>query len=450
MINSQTLKKNRNNTETKKPKSGFAEEKKSAKIKNNDYLSIIKQSKEYLKLLKYAKINNNSVTIDVVGEFLPDVEVNEIIDLLKQDKINLLDDSDIEQEETDYDSENNIKKENSAELDLISIYLKEIGKFSLLTPEKEIEYSDELRGYKNSIIKILKDFNISETAFDEIKYNFFKRDLKAIRNFLLANMKNVSKEEFEKTYKTIIESLKIFSEIRSAFTEANLRLVVKIAKKYLNQGFQLLDLINEGNLGLLNAIEKFDTKFGYKFSTYSSWWIKQYIQRALIDKSKNIRLPVHIAELLSKYKRINTELFWELDRNPTIEEIAGAMKLTPQKVIKLMLAAQDITSLDVSSNEEQSSIAEFIEDESAQNSFNNIALKELTNAINLLLKDFNENERKVINYRFGLNNYQPKTLEEIGTIMNLSRERVRQIQDRTISKLKRKIDVDRFKNLIPV
>ncbi|MBP7654205.1 sigma-70 family RNA polymerase sigma factor [Candidatus Dependentiae bacterium] len=435
---------NKNNVTPKKNQSNPATD---SLKKNNKQIDITKltDSKNYQKLVKYARINNNVVTIDAVTEFLPGIELDEIIFLLKQDGIELIDDSEIQDDDSANETEDSELKENPFVQDLIKIYLKEIGKYSLLTPEKEKEYSDELQGYKNSIIKILETNNIKKPSFDEIKEYFFKRDLKTIKSMFTKNS-NCSEDVLNKIFKSIIDKMKIYSEIRTAFTEANLRLVVNIAKKYLNQGLPFLDLINEGNLGLLTAIEKFDTKFGYKFSTYSCWWIKQSIRRALVDKSKNIRLPVHIADLISKYKRTNSRLLFELGRTPSIEEIASSMQLTPERIIQLTLAAQDITSLDISANDEQSSIAELIEDESAQNSFNNIDIKDLSNTINNLLKDFNEKERAVICYRFGLNNCQPMTLNEIGEKMDLSRERVRQIQDKTMIKLRKLLEKDKFKN----
>ncbi|HPP86431.1 MAG TPA: sigma-70 family RNA polymerase sigma factor, partial [bacterium] len=373
----------------------------------------------------------------LINEYIEEIDIDEIITLLHNDGIQIIEE---ETENIDNEELNEIAvlKDKTELTDLIKIYLKEIGNYELLTPEKEKECSKELQSLKKKITNHLKDIGLEVSQFDDIKKLYYQKKNDDIKN-IIASAKKIKKEAINEIYDEILKNLEVYNHIRSGFAEANLRLVVNIAKKFLNQGLPLLDLINEGNMGLLSAIEKYDYKYGYKFSTYAGWWIRQSIRRALIDKSRNIRLPVHIVDSIIKYKKINAKLSFELGRAPTIEEIAKEMDMPVMKVIQLMNVSQDISSLDTPTPNDESSIGDLIEDEEAQKTFNDIYLKDFNAYINKILSDFSEIEKYIIIHRFGLNNNPKRTLQEIGEALNLSRERVRQIQIDTIVKLREKL-----------
>ncbi len=333
------------------------------------------------------------------------------------------------------------------------IYLKDISEFQLLTPEKEKNLSEELQDCKKKINIILNKFSkeSSKDNFDDIKENYFKNkgDKVEIENLLKTYKPKVAHEKLERAVQDIKRLMERFSFIRQGFAEANLRLVVKIAKKYLNQGLPMLDLINEGNLGLLNAIEKYDYNHssGCKFSTYAGWWVKQSIRRALIDKSRNIRLPVHIADMLQKYKRLIERLTAETGKAPSEKDLAYAMNIPIEKIKELSIVSQDAGSLDISPGDDMNSIADLIEDENAQTSFNKMDLNDLHNVINDILKNFDKREQAIIKYRFGLNNIEKKSLTELSEQFGVSRERIRQIQEHSIIKFRKLLEIGKLKKV---
>ena len=286
--------------------------------------------------------------------------------------------------------------------DPVRMYLQEIGRFPLLTTQQEVELAMQM-----------------ETG-------------------LRADDKLEVSEELPVSERVILErASRRADQARKRLVEANLRLVVSIAKKYVGRGLVLLDLIQEGNLGLIRAVEKFDYRKGFKFSTYATWWIRQSVTRALADQARTIRVPVHMVETINKLARAQRALMQDLNREPTIEEIAVEMEIEPGRVSELRRIAQDPISLEMPLGEEQdSTLGDFVEDPDAEVPVEVAAFKLLQEYLLLALEGLNDRERQVLIMRFGLADGKIRTLEQVGTHFEVTRERIRQIETKALAKLR--------------
>jgi RNA polymerase primary sigma factor len=290
--------------------------------------------------------------------------------------------------------------------DPVRMYLREIGQVALLTAQEEQHLAQRIEA------GVMARAAIAE-AVDA------GRELDADERYRL---KRLSKDG---------------EDAEAELTRANLRLVVSIAKRYLGRGMPILDLIQEGNLGLMRAVEKFDWRKGFKFSTYATWWIRQAITRAIADQARTIRIPVHMVESMNKVHRQQRQLIQELEREPTVEELAAKVDMKPEKVREILRIAQDPLSLDSPvGDEDDSYLADFIPDADATMPADAVTATSLSEQIMSALDELSDREKEVVRLRFGLDGDQPQTLEEVGRQFGVTRERIRQIESKTLAKLR--------------
>lgn len=352
-------------------------------------------------VLTFKEISDAFEDIEVTPE-----EMERLYDVFEKESIELVEDLDKELEEIE------VSKEELEDLsvpeginidDHVKMYLKEIGKVNLLTPEEEL-----------SLAKRMAD---GETAKEQLE--------------------EIGEEIDEDTKKQIDLLIADGEKAKKSLAEANLRLVVSIAKRYVGRGMLFLDLIQEGNLGLIKAVDKFDYTKGYKFSTYATWWIRQAITRAIADQARTIRIPVHMVETINKLVRVSRQLVQELGREPTPEELAKELNMPVDKVREISKISQEPVSLETPIGEEEDShLGDFIPDEDAPAPSEVASFVLLKEQLGAVLETLSEREAKVLRLRFGLDDGRARTLEEVGKEFDVTRERIRQIEAKALRKLR--------------
>ena len=358
---------------------------------NSSNASLDAYKEKLASLVAYAKKNNGIVEVSVINDFFKDdnlsvAQIDKIYEYLE--KKNILAFSAMEDDEEpsdelllDFEDDNDYTEEDTSAItaamsdDPVKLYLKEIGNYPLLTMEQEIELAKRIEEGDNSAKK--------------------------------------------------------------ALAESNLRLVVSIAKRYVGRGLSFLDLIQEGNLGLIKAVDKFNYSKGFKFSTYATWWIRQSITRSIADQSRTIRIPVHMSEVINKTYRVSRTLLQELGREPTEQELADRLDMPIEKVREILKVSSDPISLDTPIGEEDDShLGDFIKDDTIVGPEDAAAYSMLQEQIGKLLSTLTEREKRVLTLRFGLDDGRTRTLEEVGKEFNVTRERIRQIEAKALRKLR--------------
>ena len=380
-------------------------------------------------LLEQGKKKRNILEYQEISDFFRDMNLDEekmekVLDFLEANKVDVLRISDGDDEDDDIilDDEDEVEVEKidlsvpegvSVE-DPVRMYLKEIGKVPLLSADEEIELAQKMEAGSVAVEKIplLKE-RLAETGDEQ------------------------EKEEIQAEIKALQLDVDRGSDAKKRLAEANLRLVVSIAKRYVGRGMLFLDLIQEGNLGLIKAVEKFDYRKGYKFSTYATWWIRQAITRAIADQARTIRIPVHMVETINKLIRVSRQLLQELGREPTPEEIAEEMKMPVERVREILKISQEPVSLETPIGEEEDShLGDFIKDDNVQVPADAATFTLLKEQLEEVLGTLPEREQKVLTLRFGLEDGRARTLEEVGKEFNVTRERIRQIEAKALRKLR--------------
>jgi len=333
-------------------------------------------------------------------ELMPEV-IDDVMRVLAEDGVEIVDAGSEEPDDARRDDSDRARRSGTS--DLVRIYLREIGKVPLLTAHDEVELAKA------------------------IEAGLFATEM------LHGGCESLGSGANCAELATIAE---LGDRARSRLIEANLRLVVSIAKRYIGRGMVFLDLIQEGNLGLIRAVEKFDYTKGYKFSTYATWWIRQAITRAIADQARTIRIPVHMVETINKMARIQRQLHQDLGREPTPGEIAGEMGIGCDRVAEIQRIAQEPVSLQAPIGEEDSDLGDFIEDADAVVPIEAAAFMMLQDQLERVLDTLSPREQRIIQLRFGLIDGHPRTLEEVGRDFGVTRERIRQIESKTLVKLR--------------
>ncbi len=389
-------------------KDGFNEEKFQEKLE--ELLAIAKKKKNVIE------------DTEIIACFTKDFELTtelmeRIFDYLEKNKVDVLTIPGDDDDEPDEDALLEVENTEEIEVDKIDLsvpegtniedpvrmYLKEIGKVPLLSAEEEIE-----------LAKQMEAGDMAQSQLEE--------------------MEEELDEEAKKELKRLVA---VGENAKKKLAEANLRLVVSIAKRYVGRGMLFLDLIQEGNLGLIKAVEKFDYRKGYKFSTYATWWIRQAITRAIADQARTIRIPVHMVETINKLIRVSRQLLQELGREATPEEIAEEMEIPVERVREILKISQEPVSLETPIGEEEDShLGDFIQDENVPVPADAAAFTLLKEQLVEVLSTLTEREQKVLRLRFGLDDGRARTLEEVGKEFNVTRERIRQIEAKALRKLR--------------
>jgi len=328
-------------------------------------------------------------------------------------------------------------------------YLREMGQFDLLTPEEEAKYSKAIREGFDAIITAIREDNSGTTEMKMLveRIDLWQRRDPSLKpkkqqlNYMRHCVKIATRKYEDKRelfdLNTRLEAYNRSIEVaKDAMIRANLRLVVSIAKRYMHQGLTLADLIQEGNLGLMRAVFRFDYTKGNKFSTYASWWIRQAITRAILDKTRTIRLPVHFLELRSQFFKAFYSLLKELGREPTPVEIAKMTDLPMDKILAILEASREPISLETPVGDDDSTLGDFLANQESESPYDMVQNRELASRVTEVLSTLTEREEKIIRLRFGIGEKAEYTLEEIGKQFNVSRERIRQIEKKALNRLR--------------
>ena len=388
----------------------------------------LKFQQKLIEILELGKKKKNMLEYQEIADFFKDLNLDPekfemVIDYLEQNGIDVLkisNDDDVD-DDIILDDEDEVEVEKidlsvpegvSVE-DPVRMYLKEIGKVPLLSADEEIELAQNMEDGAVAIEKI----NVLKGRID--------------------GASEEEKAEIKEEIKTLQRDVDKGADAKKRLAEANLRLVVSIAKRYVGRGMLFLDLIQEGNLGLIKAVEKFDYKKGYKFSTYATWWIRQAITRAIADQARTIRIPVHMVETINKLIRVSRQLLQELGREPSPEEIAKEMNMPVERVREILKISQEPVSLETPIGEEEDShLGDFIKDDNVPVPADAAAFTLLKEQLEEVLGTLTEREQKVLTLRFGLEDGRARTLEEVGKEFNVTRERIRQIEAKALRKLR--------------
>ena len=388
----------------------------------------LKFQQKLIEILELGKKKKNMLEYQEIADFFKDLNLDPekfemVIDYLEQNGIDVLkisNDDDVdddiildEEDEVEVEKIDLSVPEGVSVEDPVRMYLKEIGKVPLLSADEEIELAQNMEDGAVAIEKI----NVLKGRLD--------------------GASEEEKAEIKQEIKTLQRDVDKGADAKKRLAEANLRLVVSIAKRYVGRGMLFLDLIQEGNLGLIKAVEKFDYKKGYKFSTYATWWIRQAITRAIADQARTIRIPVHMVETINKLIRVSRQLLQELGREPSPEEIAKEMNMPVERVREILKISQEPVSLETPIGEEEDShLGDFIKDDNVPVPADAAAFTLLKEQLEEVLGTLTEREQKVLTLRFGLEDGRARTLEEVGKEFNVTRERIRQIEAKALRKLR--------------
>ena len=379
-------------------------------------------------LLELGKKKKNILEYQEISDFFKDMNLDAekfelVLDFLEHNGIDVLkmtEDDDTDDIILDEEDEVEVEKidlsvpEGVSVEDPVRMYLKEIGKVPLLSAEEEIDLAQKMEEGNVAQEKIVILKKRIEESDDEAEIADLKEEIKTLQKDVDAG-----------------------ADAKKRLAEANLRLVVSIAKRYVGRGMLFLDLIQEGNLGLIKAVEKFDYRKGYKFSTYATWWIRQAITRAIADQARTIRIPVHMVETINKLIRVSRQLLQELGREPSPEEIAEEMGMPVERVREILKISQEPVSLETPIGEEEDShLGDFIKDDNVPVPADAAAFTLLKEQLEEVLGTLTEREQKVLTLRFGLEDGRARTLEEVGKEFNVTRERIRQIEAKALRKLR--------------
>lgn len=315
----------------------------------------------------------------------------------------------------------------------LSLYFRELSKIPLLTREEEIMLAKRIEESHIGVTRLCRKEKIRPRLMSKLITLPTRR-----QRLTFLSLNKIRSHKRERVLQEMDRLEKLYARAKEKMVLSNLRLVVSVAKRYQNLGTPLSDLINEGNLGLLKSVDKYNYKLGFRFSTYATWYIRQAISRALTDKSRSIRLPAHIAETMSRFIRTRMSLSHEMGRDPTAHEISKALKLPVKRVLELMQVSQDTASLDMPIGREKDTLlSEILEEQGPDTYFRKLNISFLYDELKKMLETMTVREQTIIKLRFGLDGIVPKTLHEIGKELNLTRERIRQIEERTLEKLKK-------------